>query len=586
MDDSSRQARILVVDEDSAERARLCALLRDSGLPVRFAEAETVEDAVAAQQFRPFDCVLFEQYLPDGDGLALAARLSGTQTGMVMVTGAGDERLAVAAMKQGVHDYLPKASLTADGLRHSVEQAIKTAHQQVTVEAKAEQLERLSMFDHLTQIANRHLFFDRLEQAIRSARRAEKRLAVFQLDLDLFKEVNDAFGHQTGDEVLRLVARRLQETLRESDTVARLGGDEFAGLLPSTECPDGARVLARRMHEAIVEPAVIGDRSLSTGASIGLALFPDHGDDARALLHAADLAMYDAKRSGSKFKVFESNRKSTLLTSQLPQNLDRALDRDEFQLHYQPTLDLRSGAVLGVEALVRWEHPELGLLPPLEFIPGAERTALIRPLTLNILEQAVEQAVAWQMAGAPLQLSVNLSACLLHDRGFAAETETVLSRHGLAPSHLTLEVTESGLLTNLESAGAIIGALDELGVTISIDDFSAGFTSLRYLRELPVSEIKIDKLFVDDLMLGKKAEAIMSSILSLGRAMAVAVVIEGIEDNNAWQKILSLGGQSGQGYCFTRPLPAEAFGTWYQAWQGRLRASFQTDSAVVEALLA
>ena len=586
MDDLSRQVRILLVEPDSLERARLGALLQKSGLPARIAEAGCVADALAAQDFRSFDCAVFEHKLPDGDGLTLAAQLAEASTGLVMVTATGDERLAVAAMKQGVHDYLPKDRVTPEGLREAVEQAIESAHRQKTVEAKTEQLERLSLFDHLTQIANRHLFFDRLEQAIRTAKRGNKRLAVFQLDLDLFKEVNDAFGHQTGDELLRLVAKRLQDTLRESDTVARLGGDEFAGLLPSTESLEGALVLAQRMHEAIVEPAVIGGRRLSTGASIGLALFPDHGDDARALLHAADLAMYDAKRNGAKFKIYESNRKSTLLTSQLPQNLDRALERGEFLLHYQPILDLRSGAVQGVEALVRWQHPELGLLPPLEFIPSAERTALIRPLTVKVLDGAVRQAAAWQAAGMPLQLSINLSACLLHDQGFAAETEDLLKRHGLPASRLTLEVTESGLLTNFETAGAIIGALDDLGVTISIDDFSAGFTSLRYLRELPVSEIKIDKLFVDGLMLGNKAEAIMASILSLGRAMAVSVVIEGIEDSDAWQKILGLGGQSGQGFCFTCPLPAAEFEAWYRSWHGRLRASFQTDSAVVEALLA
>ena len=575
-----------MVGDNAIERAQVRSLLVESDLPCGVTEAGSGSEALTLLEARCFDGLICDSDVSGIAGMALVDAAIDHGCGTIVVIGPDNAGDAVAALKHGACDYFVKADLNTSALRQALERSFESAEKIQSAQAQASQLEQVSLFDHLTQIANRHLFFDRLEQSILAAKRNDRRLAVFQLDLDLFKEVNDAFGHQTGDELLRVVAKRLQATLRESDTAARLGGDEFAGLLPSTECAEGALVLAERLHKAIVEPVAIGERTLATGASIGLALFPDHGEDAGTLLHAADLAMYDAKRNGADFKIFESNRKSTVLNWQLPQNLNRALALDEFLLHYQPILDLRSGAVLAAEALVRWQHPELGLLPPLEFVPSAERTALIRPLTLTVIEQAVRQAAQWHRQGMPLQLSVNLSASLLHDRAFAADTQAILSRHGLPPGHLTFEVKESGLLTNPETAGSVIGALHELGVTLSIDDFSTGFTSLRYLRDLPISEIKINKLFVDALMFGSKDEAIMKSIIALGQAMSVSVVIEGIEDSNAWEKTLNLGGERGQGFCFSAPLAADGFLSWHQAWQGRQRASFQTDSAMVKALLA
>ena len=441
---------------------------------------------------------------------------------------------------------------------------------------QAEVNEHQALHDSLTDLPNRTLFHDRVRQALTSARRDHVPAAVMIMDLDRFKEVNDTLGHASGDELLKQVGLRLEESLRESDTVARLGGDEFGVLLPKVVDAETAVAVARKLRTTLEEPFTIHGLALQMEASIGIALYPDHGNDVQSLLQRADVAMYVAKEHPAGCEVYTRERddyspdRLTLLTE-----LRRAIDRGELLLHYQPKADLRTGEIRGVEALVRWQHPERGMIPPDEFIPAAQKTGVIAPLTMFVLDEALRQCRTWSLQGLELCVAVNLSTRNLLDVHLPQAVGELLARWEVPAGLLELEITESTILADPVRAMQVLSRLDEMGVRLSIDDFGTGYSSLAYLKRLPVDELKIDKSFILGMDESENDEVIVRSTIDLGRNLGLCVVAEGVESPQAWSRLAQLGCNVAQGYYLSRPVPAEQLTQWLadRASRRRLRSA-------------
>ena len=430
-----------------------------------------------------------------------------------------------------------------------------------------------SMHDALTGLPNRTLLADRFTQALRAARRDGTTAALLLIDLDRFKEINDTFGHHCGDLLLTQVGPRLTAALREVDAVARLGGDEFAVLLPDITDVSAAIGVADKLRAALespfhiegfdVEGFDVEGLDLDVEASVGVVLSGEHGADATTLLQRADIAMYVAKSQNLGVFAYDpavdghSPAKLALLG-----DLRRALDRNELVLHYQPKVSISTGDVIGAEALVRWQHPDRGLVPPDDFIPLAEHTGLIGPLTRYVLDSALGQIRAWADAGRPLTVAVNLSARNLLDERLPAMVAELLTVHGVPAALLELEVTESALMTEPGRAQRLLERLARLGVAISVDDFGAGYTSLGQLKDLPVRELKVDRSFVTTMTEDRSNALIVHSVVDLGHNLGLTIVAEGVETAEALTALAGVGCDVAQGYHRARPMPVD---TWYAA---------------------
>jgi diguanylate cyclase (GGDEF)-like protein len=419
-----------------------------------------------------------------------------------------------------------------------------------------------ALHDGLTGLPNRTLLRDRTDQAIHLADRELVPAALLLIDLDRFKEVNDTLGHHYGDQLLVQVGRRLRTTLREVDTVARLGGDEFAVLLPRIVTAEGATTVARKLQAALEEPFLLEDLALDVEASIGVAIYPRHGNDTDELLQHADIAMYVAKDTHAGFVLFDpkldqhSPGRLALLGE-----LRRAIDR-QLVLHYQPKVDAHTGRMLGVEALVRWEHPDHGLLSPGEFVPLAERTGLIGPLTHYVLDAALRQCRTWVQTGHELSVAVNVSARSLLDLGFPDQVAALLARWQVPARLLVVEITESTIMADPTHAKEVLGRLDAMGVQVSIDDFGTGYSSMANLKNLPVHELKVDRSFVSQMASSSRDEVIVRSTIDLGRNLGLRVVAEGVEDEATWRALDALGCDAIQGYHVSRPIPPDELIRW------------------------
>jgi diguanylate cyclase (GGDEF)-like protein len=418
-----------------------------------------------------------------------------------------------------------------------------------------------ALHDELTGIANRRQLFNRLDETIRSGKAGE--FALLMLDLDRFKEVNDALGHGHGDMLLRQAAGRLARSVRAGDLLARLGGDEFAVLAPGVSRAEEALEVAERIAAALHEEFVVADVPVFVEASIGIALYPDHGDDAEALLQAADTAMYAAKQAGTRHELYvlDRDRRGPERVARLGE-LRRALADGELVVYYQPKLDLRTGEVTGTEALVRWEHPDHGLLPPMEFLPLAEQTGLITGLTSHVLEQALRQNRDWANEGMELTVAVNVSERSLLDPDFPDEVDALLARHAVPGHRLQLELTERSLIRDVATAMDVIARLHSLGVRLSVDDFGTGYSSLSRLLVLPLHELKIDRSFVLDIDGEGPGAAIVRSAVDLGHHLGLEVVAEGVETETTLAELRELGCDAVQGYHLLRPQPAAQVTRW------------------------
>jgi diguanylate cyclase (GGDEF)-like protein len=422
------------------------------------------------------------------------------------------------------------------------------------------ELRHQALHDRLTDLPNRELLHEQVREAVTSG----QPFALLMLDLDRFKDVNDTFGHGYGDRLLAAIGPRLTDAIREGDLIARLGGDEFAVLLPRTDRAH-AMLLAERLCLALREPFIIDGYALHVGASVGVALSPEHGDDPDGLLRCADVAMYVAKRAGDDHAVYSADQdRHSGERLALIGELRSAIEDNELIVYYQPKVDFARGELVGVEALVRWQHPQRGIVGPNEFIPLAELTGLIRPLGTWVLGEALRQQNAWREAGLDIAVAVNMSTQNLNDP-LPEQIGELLAHWRTPASRLRIEITESALMVDPERAMGVLFRLREMGVRIAIDDFGTGYSSLTYLKRLPVDEIKIDRSFIKDMVVDDDDTAIVRSTITLGHDLGLSVVAEGMEDRATWDLLAALGCDVAQGYFVARPMAPEKLLAWQQS---------------------
>jgi len=425
---------------------------------------------------------------------------------------------------------------------------------------RQEHLHQLAHFDPLTGLPNRTLFYDRLSQALNYAKRHKKTLLVMFIDLDHFKDINDTFGHRSGDLLLTMVANRLSDILRECDSLARLGGDEFTIFIQDIASRANGALVARKIHDAFEAPFTLEEKDVFLGCSIGITLFPDDGENIDDLLMHADIAMYHAKDAGKNtFRFFEQemNHESVERLA-LQSDLRQALKRGEFLLLYQPKLDIQSNKITGFEALIRWQHPLLGLLSPIRFIAMAEQNGTILPISDWVLQQACRQAMSWQEQGlGPFTMAVNVSASHFKRHTIVASVRQALEFSGLDPSLLELELTEITLLQNNQSTLDTLWELKQLGVFLSIDDFGTGYSSLSYLHRFPIDSMKIDRSFVCNMAESEDDLAIVTAIIAMGKSLRVQVIAEGVETHRQMELLRELGCHVIQGHLVSKPLAAD-----------------------------
>ena len=438
-------------------------------------------------------------------------------------------------------------------------------------ERNNERMARLAFVDAITGLPNRTALIERLEKALLTARRRGHPLAVMLIDFDRFKDINDTLGHSLGDILLQQVGSRFQEALFEPDIVARMGGDEFAVLLPRLGSSDDIHLVSKKILNTLETPFSIGGIPISVYASIGVAISPDHGDTCDSLMRRADVAMYEAKRSKRRYVVYSpehdthSPQKLALMTG-----LRNALDNEELILHYQPKISLKTGRVIGLEGLVRWEHPKFGLLSPTQFIGTAEQTGLINPLLFRVFDVAQRQRQTLQKWGIKVNMSVNLSAQNLQDPNLESRIEKMMTQYHTAPGAMEFEITESAIMQNPKLALNSINRLKDLGLGFSIDDFGTGYSSLAYLKKLPVDTIKIDQSFVKDLIHSENDATIVRSTINLAHNLGLKVIAEGVESKETYYKLAAMDCDAAQGFYICRPIPGEEVLAWLKKDGGKM----------------
>ncbi|MES1263436.1 MAG: EAL domain-containing protein [Peristeroidobacter soli] len=487
------------------------------------------------------------------------------------------EALATAAARIEKGDYTAPVNLKrADEIGVL---ASSLNHMRGSIADREKRILKLAYEDPLTDLANRSRFSNELELAITQAALGDLRLTILMMDLDRFKYVNDTLGHGVGDHVLREVSLRLQRTVTRAECIARLGGDEFAILVRHAD--DDFTEIAKQIIKALEAPILYEGQPLDVGTSIGIAHYPEHGRDAQTLVRNADIAMYAAKRNKTGFATYEHHYDTSQQEHlSLLGELRRAVERNELRLYYQPKVSLHSSHVSAVEALIRWEHPTRGLVPPVQFIPFAEHTGYIKLLTRWVIREAVRQCGEWLRAGLALQVSVNISARDLMNRELPELVAELLAEHDVTPGLLCLEITESGFMEDPVHAQKVLDRLAELGVKLSIDDYGTGYSSLSYIMKLPVQELKIDQSFISRMATDEEISTIVRSTIDLGHNLGLQVVAEGVEDAAVWEMLRKLGCDDAQGYFMSKPLEPVALANWIRMNQGNFRADLKVSPVV------
>jgi diguanylate cyclase (GGDEF)-like protein len=562
-------AQILHLEDSEQDRELVRLLLRDARIDCEITAVETEDDFVRSLNQEIWDLILSDFSLPSFDGLQALAIAAKTcpSTPFIFVTGTIGEDIAVESLKSGATDYVLKQRMTRLGgsVRRALNERaerLRREKAEANLKKSEEQLLFLAYHDPLTNLPNRSLLQDRLMQALSSAERRSEKVALLFIDLDQFKFVNDSLGHSAGDQLLKQVAERLERCARNGDTVARLGGDEFVVVLSGVKDSTDAAFAANRVKEDMAAEFTISGTRLSATCSIGISIFPDDGGDSEVLIKHADTAMFSAKENGRnqwQFFTPEMNRRAVERLS-TESDLRIALKKEQFFLEYQPQLELSTGKIVGAEALIRWRHPEKGVIPPNQFIHVAENIGEIIPIGEWVLRTACAQAKKWQAQGIPpMTMGVNISAVQLRHGSLLSTIKKVLDETGLAPEYLELEVTESLLLEREENISSQMLKLSELGLKMAIDDFGTGYSSFSYLKRFRFDRLKIDGSFMQALNTDPNGVEIAGGIIALGKILKMEVIAECAETAEQLETLRSLGCDQIQGYYFSRPLGAAAF---------------------------
>jgi len=550
----------LLLVEDSAGDALLARemLAEAWGDGLAVTHLQRAEDARRHLLEHEVGCVLLDLALPDAGGLQALDQVRSSAPGVpiVVLSALDDEELALRAVQEGAQDYLIKGQVTPEGMSRSIRYAVERTRAEATMAHRA-------LHDPLTGLPNRLLFVDRLALALARSGRSSGSVAVLFLDLDHFKAINDSHGHEAGDQLLVHVARRVEGALRPADSVSRFGGDEFTILCDAVEDERDAAVIGERVLAALARPFPLGEEEVALGGSLGLAL-GDQESTPEGLVRNADIAMYRAKeRGGSCYELFdELMRTRAAARLDAERSLRRALERGELRLHWQPSINLRTGAVVGMECLLRWQHPERGLLGPEEFLALAEETWEIVPIGHWVLQEACRQARRWiDLAHAPrMTVAVNLSARQLARPELPARIAAALRASGLDPSALRLDVSERALMEDLDAGLVALNGLKRSGILVSVDDFGTGHAALGDLKRLPVDALKLDPSYVAGLGSDPRDGAIAGAVIGLAHALGLQAMAEGVETQEQLDALEALGCDLVQGYFFSRPLSANAMG--------------------------
>ncbi|NKB38248.1 MAG: EAL domain-containing protein [Gammaproteobacteria bacterium] len=556
---------ILLIEDNSGDALLVEMMLSDLPLiTYSLTRADNLAEAIELLQKHEYDAALLDMSLPDGEGLEIITQLKPYAPGLpiIVMTGRQDEEFALQTVKEGVQDYLIKGRIDSWQLTRSLSYAIERKRLE-------DQMIHLAHHDQLTGLTNRVLFQDRLQQSINRAERRQENFALLYLDLDNFKSINDALGHHVGDKLLKGVADRLLDSTRESDTVARLGGDEFAIILDNLVDTAVVTPVVEKIMDTIAKPFLIGEHTLHAGISIGISLFPDSGRDAENLIKNADSAMYRGKRAGrGQYSYYTSDMNAKALGDlQMEMELRDALEKRELVLCYQPKIELLTQEIVSVEALIRWQHPKRGMIPPADFIPLAEETGLIIPIGEWVLEEACRQLAGWQNMGfRSLRMAVNISARQLRNPDIIKVILSAIDKAGISPGELEIEITESMLMEDTEVNNLILRELRQHDIRVSMDDFGTGYSSLSYLNRFNIDTLKIDRSFVRDIPVDADSIAIATAIVALGKSLRLNVIAEGVETEEQYDFFTKMDCDGAQGFYFSKPLPANEFLQFFESY--------------------
>ena len=550
---------VVLADDDPSIRLMIRHVLESEEFDIVEA-ADGIEAIKAVEKHHPA-LVLLDAVMPGIDGFTTCKQLKDkghTDVPVMMITGLDDDASVERAYDVGAIDFITKPIKWAV-LKHRVKSVVST----VVAERK---VELLAYRDSLTNLPNRLLFADRLEHSIDRSARHRQSLALLLVDMDDFKLINDSFGHDAGDKLIKAVGDLLSRSLRRADTVARLGGDEFAVIVENIDGVDDAISIADNLSTVLEHNVRLDDQETFTGASIGIALYPEDGEDARTLLKNADTALFRAKENGRHcFQFYKPEMSVNAMERlELENSLRKALDEDQIVVFYQPTIDIHKNDIVGVEALLRWDHPEKGIIKPSDFLQLAEDCGLIVPIGERLIRTAAKQLKAWKDEGLENQnVSINIAPRQFRDTDVLALFKEVIYENQLEASNFTIEITESALIDNVGEVETVLNTLSGMGMTIALDDFGTGFASLAYLKDFPVDIVKIDRIFVAGTPENREDTAVVEAIAGLARGLRLRLLAEGVENDRQLQMLKGLGCQLAQGYYWSKALPADQYEQFY-----------------------
>ena len=553
MADTGVDVRLLLVEDDAGYAGFIGATLMSVGSAhFEYDHVTSIRAAVHRLADTAYDVVLLDLGLPDAGDLEALTTVIETAPDLpvVILSGAEDEALALRAVKAGAQDYLSKGATTGDVLTRSIRYAIERKHSEL-------QIKRMAYRDSLTQLPNRTMLMEHLDSALKRAQREKLVAGLFFVDIDHFKQINDTLGHQAGDEVLRQLGERLRRTLRSNDVLARLSGDEFVAVV-EVKRRAGLLPIAEKLQQQLKTPFLVAGRELFVTASIGVSSYPIDGTEPQKLLRNADRAMYQAKAEGRDTYRFYTARIQGEASAKLTftSDLRRAVDRNELLLHFQPLVDLRTGRIDGLEALVRWQHPTLGLIPPADFIPIAEETGLILSIEKWVLHAAMSEALICER-GEPLKLAINLSSRHFDHPELLDELRDITHNLGYDPRYLELELTERGLMHHPKRVLRHLKEFRRLGIQVAVDDFGTGYSCLGLMKRFPLHALKIDRSFVRNCATDPTNQALVAAIIRMGHALGLSVTAEGVETAAQLAYLRQQRCDRAQGTYFSRPIPGQ-----------------------------